>query len=123
MQLSNLLRGGSADMKDVKKLITRATRQKKVPKASGTLRSLSILGLPGVTTVADMMSISSINNLCFQLTVLHWCPCFDNRDSLVPILKACPNLVDFSYTHTLQRDIFDHLPPMLNHLELLAALS
>jgi hypothetical protein len=116
-QLTDLtLRGGSADMKDVQKLITRATRQK-APNASGTLRSLSILGLSRVK-VADMMAILSINNLCFQLTVLHWRPSFDIRDSLIPIVKACSNLVDFSYTHTTQRDILDHLPPRLKYLEL-----
>jgi hypothetical protein len=118
-QLTNLtLRDGLMDMKNLKKLITRATR-KKAPQASGTLQSLSILGTSRVT-VAAMMAILSINNLCSQLTVLHWCPSFDNQDSLIPIVKACPNLVDFSYTHSLQRDIFDHLPPKLQYLELRA---
>jgi hypothetical protein len=112
-QLTNLaLRGGSVDMKNLKKLITRATRKK-------ALRSLSISDFFGFR-VAHMMAILSINNLCFQLTVLHWCPSSDNQDSLIPILKACPNLVDFSYAESLQRDIFDHLPPKLQYLELFA---
>jgi hypothetical protein len=62
-----LLRSGDPDVEDVKKLITRATH--KTPKSSA-LRSFSVIDVYNI----DMMAILSINNLCSQLTVLHWRP-------------------------------------------------
>jgi hypothetical protein len=118
-----LLRGGYPSVEDVKKLITRAT-QKKTPKSSA-LRSFSMIDVRSINEI-DIMAILSINNLCSQLTVLH-CrlryPSDNFRDVVISVVKACPNLVDFSYGRSFHKDIFHHLPPALEHLELSLYLS
>jgi hypothetical protein len=110
-----LLRGGRPNVEDVKKLITRAT-ETKTPESSA-LRSFSMIN---VRDIDDMMPILSINNLCSRLTVLHWRPYWPEfqDDDVISVVKACPNLVDFSYTKSFHKDIFHHLPPALEHLEL-----
>jgi hypothetical protein len=114
-----LLRGGSPDVEDVKKLITRAT-QKKTPKSEASaLRSFSMIDV--YIQEIDVVPILSINNLCSRLTVLHWRPwkaSHNFRDVIISILKVCPKLVDFSCTRFFHTEIFHHLPAALEHLEL-----
>jgi hypothetical protein len=115
--LTNLsLRDGYPRLEDVKKLITRAT-QKKTLKDAGALRSLVISNISGIGA-AEIKAILSIHNLHSQLTVLHWHPSRDFQD-VTSVVKDCPNLVDFSYTGAVIKELFHHLPPALEHLELL----
>ena len=116
--------GGSPRVKDVEKLITRATR-KKTPNsepASG-LRSLVICRVPILDADNNMMAILSINKLHLRLTVFHWYPACRANPHVISVVKACPNLVDFLYTGFASNDLLCHLPPKLEHLGLHASYN